>query len=473
MHIDLRTLFVVHALISLALALSLFVYWRGHRAIPGLAEWTLATALVGFSVLGIGLRGEIPDLLSIVAAQTVAIIGLGAAWNAIRRFDGRQADWPAVVVAALAMGAFAAYFTYALDRVAVRAVANSFFTAAICALCAFEFIRGPVRSLRGAATLAAILFALMAVTLALRGLWLALWPPGANIFAMTAAQAVSFLVSLIGNILLVAAFLMMGAQKLQSQIERRNIELEAARATAEQASRAKSEFLATMSHELRTPLNAIIGFSDAQRRELFGPLGHPRYREYAEDIQTSGTHLLEVITTILDISKAEAGKLEVAPADLDPRLVLEATLPLIREAAAAKRIRLETAAPEAPLQWRADPQALKQIMLNLLSNAVKFTPEDGRVTVRLGAPAEGQVELAVEDTGIGIAAADLPRLMKPFEQKHHGYSKRNGGTGLGLPLVDALVRLHGGTLTIDSAPGRGTRVTVRLPAPAVAAEAAA
>ncbi|HKT17669.1 MAG TPA: ATP-binding protein [Stellaceae bacterium] len=468
MHIDLRTLFIVHALISLALALSLFVFWRGHRAIAGLAEWTLATALIGFSVLGVGLRGEIPDFLSIAGAQSLAIIALGSAWNGTRRFDDRPAQWPAVLTAAFAMAAFAVYFTYAADRVAVRAVGSSLMTAAICALCAWELLRGAARSMRGAAALAALLFALMAATLATRGLWLALWPPSNDIFALTAAQAVSFLVSLIGNILLVAAFLMMAAQKLQSQVERRNAELEAARVTAEQASRAKSEFLATMSHELRTPLNAIIGFSDAQCRELLGPLGHPRYREYAADIQASGTHLLAVITTILDISKAEAGKLEVAPADLDPRLVLEATLPLIRQAAALKRIRLAVEMPQTPLTWRADPQALKQILLNLLSNAVKFTPEDGLVTIRLGAPAAGEVELTVKDTGIGIDAADLPRLMKPFEQKHHGYSKPNGGTGLGLPLVDALVGLHGGTLTIDSTPGLGTTVTVRLPAPVAA-----
>jgi signal transduction histidine kinase len=472
MAIDLRTLFVVHAAISLALALSLFVFWRGHRVIAGLAEWMIAIALIGFSILGVSLRGLIPDLISIAGAQSLGVFALGSVWNGTRRFDGRPAHWPAVIAAGLAMAAFAAYFTYALDRPVVRAVAVSLLTAAICALSTWELLRGAARSMRGAAMLAAILFALMTLTLVIRGLLLALRPPGVDIFALTTTQAVSFLVGLTSNILLVAAFLMMAAQKLQSQVEQRNAELEAARATAEQASRAKSEFLATMSHELRTPLNAIIGFSDAQRRELFGPLGHPRYREYAEDIQASGVHLLAVITTILDISKAEAGKLEVAPADLDPRLVLEATLPLIREAAAAKRIRLETAAPEKPLQWRADPQALKQIMLNLLSNAVKFTPENGRVTVRLGPPEGGQVELAVEDTGIGIHAADLPRLMKPFEQKHHGYSKRNGGTGLGLPLVDALVRLHGGTLKIDSTPGRGTRVTARLPVP-LAAEAAA
>src|SRR5262249_10239275 len=150
------------------------------------------------------------------------------------------------------------------------------------------------------------------------------------------------LVALIGKILFVVSLLMMAAQRLQSQLEVRNRELESARARAEDASRAKSEFLATMSHELRTPLNAIIGFSDLQRQEMFGPLGHERYRQYATDIHASGAHLLELITTILDISKAEAGKLEVLPVDIDPRSALDTAVTLIRGAAEAKRIRLST-----------------------------------------------------------------------------------------------------------------------------------
>jgi signal transduction histidine kinase len=254
----------------------------------------------------------------------------------------------------------------------------------------------------------------------------------------------------------------MAAQRLQSEVEARNVELDAARARAEAASRAKSEFLATMSHELRTPLNAIIGFSDVLRRELFGPLGNDRYRRYVTDIHASGTHLLGLITTILDISKAEAGKLEVNPIALDPRSALDTVLPLIRGAAEAKRIRVSAGLPEATPLCRADPQALNQILLNLLSNAVKFTPEGGAVTVQLRA-VPGAVEFTVRDTGIGIAADDLPRIMKPFEQVAQGYSRRNGGTGLGLPLVDSLVGLHGGTFHIESAVEVGTTATVRLP----------
>jgi two-component system cell cycle sensor histidine kinase PleC len=273
--------------------------------------------------------------------------------------------------------------------------------------------------------------------------------------------------------LVVVALLMMAVQRLQWQLEVRNADLEIARTRAEQASRAKSEFLAMMSHELRTPLNAIIGFSDVQRQEMFGPLGHPRYREYAADIHASGKHLLDLITSILDISKVEAGKLEVVLVNLDLRSVLDGAVPLIRGAAEAKQIRLSIDAPRAPLTCRADPQALKQILLNLLSNAVKFTPEGGSVTVQLRAVDSEYVEFVLRDTGIGIESTDLPRLMKPFEQANRGYSQRNGGTGLGLPLVDALVRLHAGTLHIDSVVGVGTTVTVRLPLPKGSAAAVA
>jgi signal transduction histidine kinase len=220
-----------------------------------------------------------------------------------------------------------------------------------------------------------------------------------------------------------------------------------------------------MSHELRTPLNAVIGFSEIQRREIFGPLGDPRYREYADDIHASGSHLLDLITTILDLSKAEARKLELERVWLDALPVTEAVLRLVRATAEAKRIHLAVEAPAAPPRAFADERALKQILLNLLSNAVKFTPEGGAVTVRLDASADGSLEIVVADTGIGIAAADLPRLMQPFEQATNAYTRKNGGTGLGLPLVDSLVRLHGGELRIESAVGRGTVVTVRLPVP--------
>ncbi len=465
MNIDVRTLLIAHSLVSLALAVLMVMFWRGHRGTPGLGQWTLGSALLGLGVLAGGLRGVIPDFVSIVGANVVGVVALAAFWNGIRSFDGRPARWTGTLLVAAGVAAVFVHQTYVVNDILNRVIVISAVLSVGCVLCAYELVRGPARTLQAPALLAAALFAIVASTLAFRAVSTIMAPPAPDLFAASTAQSIHFLVSIIVKILVVISLLMLVAQRLRSQLEARNTELESARVRAEEASRAKSEFLATMSHELRTPLNAIIGFSDVQRREMFGPVGHERYRQYATDIHASGTHLLDLITSILDISKAEAGKLEVAPVDLDPRSVLDSTMPLIRGAAEAKRIHLSVEPLEAPLTCRADPQALKQILLNLLSNAVKFTPNGGTVTVRMRAVAPASVELSVRDTGIGIAADDLPRLMKPFEQAASGYSQRNGGTGLGLPLVDALVRLHGGTFHVESAVGVGTTVTIRLPAP--------
>jgi signal transduction histidine kinase len=461
MNVDIRTLLVVHSLVSAALASLMIAFWIRHRAMPGLALWALGTVLIGLATVSGALRGILPNALSIVAANGIAVLGLAAVWNGIRVFDGRPPRWGGAVLAAAATAAFVAYHSYVVDDILRRIVVVSCVFSACCGLCAVELIRGPGRHRQSGARLAAVLFLLLASSMALRAAATLLFPPPLDIFAPTTARGLHALVMIIGNILIVGGLLMMAAQRLQRQLTDRNLELEAAHARAEQASRAKSAFLATVSHELRTPLNAIIGFSDIQRLEIYGPLGHPRYREYADDIHASGTHLLDLITTILDISKSEASKLRVEPEWLDPRPVIEAAVRLVRDAAAAKQIALEVDLPATPLECFADPRALRQILLNLLSNAVKFT-RHGAVTAELRPLPDQRIELVVRDTGIGIAAADLPRLMQPFEQATDGYARQNGGTGLGLPLVDSLVRLHGGEFVIDSTPGRGTAAIVRL-----------
>ncbi|MEI6557137.1 MAG: ATP-binding protein [Rhodospirillaceae bacterium] len=248
-----------------------------------------------------------------------------------------------------------------------------------------------------------------------------------------------------------------------TELKRYEAALMAARSAAEDANAAKSIFLATMSHELRTPLNAILGFSELIRDEAFGPVGMPRYAEYAGDIHASGQHLLDLITSILDISKIEAGKLDLDLRRLDLRPTLEQCLHLFHTRAEVQELTLiRDFAPELP-EIRADERAVRQMMLNLLSNAVKFTPPRGSVTLRVAADGPDWVDITVADTGIGIPEDQLDRVMRPFEQLDNSYTRGAGGTGLGLALVKALADLHGGAVSLTSAVQRGTTVSVRLP----------
>ena len=232
---------------------------------------------------------------------------------------------------------------------------------------------------------------------------------------------------------------------------------------AEAANRIKSEFLANMSHELRTPLNAVIGFSDLMVGKSYAPLAPARYAEYASDINKSGHHLLAIINDILDLSKVEAGRMELRENDCDPVNLIASCLSLMRQRAADGGLELISDLDPALPEVAADEVKLKQVLLNLLSNAVKFTEPGGKVTVRARVAADGAMEIIVSDTGIGIAAADMKRVMVPFMQVENPLIRRQGGTGLGLPLAKRLMELHGGTLDIASVPGHGTTVTLRIP----------
>jgi two-component system cell cycle sensor histidine kinase PleC len=244
---------------------------------------------------------------------------------------------------------------------------------------------------------------------------------------------------------------------------------EAEKVRAEGANKAKSEFLANMSHELRTPLNAINGFSEIMVGEMFGPLGDARYKGYAADILNSGQHLLALINDILDMSKIEAGKmnLKIEPISLDE--VVEGSVRLVRDRAEAAGLALRVDLPPLP-EVDADYRALKQVMLNLLSNALKFTPRGGRIAVE-AVQQDGRVRVSVADNGIGISDEDLARLARPFEQAESQLVKTQQGSGLGLALTKSLLQLHGADLELSSEPGLGTTVSFSLPvsAPAVGA----
>ncbi len=241
-------------------------------------------------------------------------------------------------------------------------------------------------------------------------------------------------------------------------------DLEAARRQAEAANRAKSSFLASMSHELRTPLNAVIGFADIMHQGLFGPLGNTRYAEYVASIQQSGQHLLSLINDILDMSRIEAGRVELNEDRIDIGMLLDDCLDLVMVQARAKNVRVDIVRAQSDGALWADERAIRQMVLNLLSNGVKFTAEGGSVTVEHGTAADGWYEISITDTGIGMAENEVARVFEPFARGGSQLVRQQyDGTGLGLPITRRLVELHGGRIQLKSQLGLGTTATLRFP----------
>ncbi len=235
---------------------------------------------------------------------------------------------------------------------------------------------------------------------------------------------------------------------------------------AETANRSKSEFLANISHELRTPLNAIIGFSEMMRQQIFGPIRHAKYVEYAHDIEKSGQYLLEVINDILDMSKIEAGRMTLSMEPVNLSEVVGESIRVVQQAASARNIGLQAVGTPS-IEMTGDRRALKQVLINLLSNAMKFTPVGGEVTIRTYRY-RGQIRIAIVDTGVGIPRHEIAKLGRPFEQVENQLTKGHKGTGLGLAISRSILELHGGRLEIKSRLGEGTTVTCILPAKGLA-----
>ena len=237
----------------------------------------------------------------------------------------------------------------------------------------------------------------------------------------------------------------------------------AAKDEAELANMAKSEFLANMSHELRTPLNAIIGFSEIMQSETFGPLGNARYVEYAKDIHDSGDHLHTIITDLLDLSRIEVGAVELDLAEVDLGEILDSTRTMLEPKARKAGVTLIDRCERPLPPIRGDRVRLRQIFINLIDNAIKFTDAGGEISISADTGTPGMTAVTVSDTGIGIDAADIERIVEPFVSLQSSSTRNVGGTGLGLSLVKSLTEMQGGELRIDSEVGRGTSVTVTLP----------
>ncbi len=250
---------------------------------------------------------------------------------------------------------------------------------------------------------------------------------------------------------------------LIAELEQARAVSEEARGRAEAASEAKSKFLATMSHELRTPLNAILGFSEVMKGEMLGPINNPAYKSYAADIHESGQHLLKLINEILDISRIEAGRYQLAEQPVNITATLQDCRRLLRLRSDGKGIRILTDfAPGLPKLW-ADERAVRQICLNIISNAIKFTPSGGTVLLRAGMTGAGEAYISVRDTGPGIPETEIEHVLTSFGQGSQAQDRAEGGTGLGLPIVRGLIALHGGDFELRSAVGVGTEVIVTFP----------
>jgi signal transduction histidine kinase len=243
----------------------------------------------------------------------------------------------------------------------------------------------------------------------------------------------------------------------------REIALDEGTEKLQKANQAKSTFLANVSHELRTPLNAVLGFSEIIRDKFFGK-DVDRYADYAADIHRSGAHLLNIVNNILDVTKIEAGKLELFEEKSSLHAVIQESLIAVEQQAATSCVSLTNATSDTGASIFGDRTKLKQIVINLLSNAIKFTPPGGSVAIAVTAEQDSGLSLTIRDTGIGMSSNEIRDALELFHQVDNSLSRRFEGTGLGLPLAVKLTELHGGTLTVESTPGVGTTVVVRLPA---------
>jgi len=239
--------------------------------------------------------------------------------------------------------------------------------------------------------------------------------------------------------------------------------LRQAKEEADSANLSKSQFIATMSHELRTPLNAILGFTEIMQQEVMGAIGNETYKSYIADIHVSGAHLLQLINDILDLTKAEAGMLELNEETVDLEEIIRAVVRITRASLEKAKLTVDIDLQSGLPLLRADERKVRQVLFNLIGNAVKFTPAGGSIAIRARFDRQTGMRMTVADTGIGIAPENLQRVMEPFVQIDNSLSRNHAGTGLGLPAVKAIMEVHGGTLTLHSAIGAGTEASVTFP----------
>ena len=468
--LDIRTLFAaqVAVIITAGTVMLLSRQWQPGARSVGI--WGAAALSLGIGMGLAALRGIAPDWISVLGSNALTALAPLTIWNGIRKFNGWPTFWRQIFTLDAVFVVAMAYFTYGYESLSIRILLGSTLLAAGCGASAYELFRRTNPALRRMSWTAGAALSLAGIVHAARAATALFGPPQSSLFEPTPLNQASYLGAIVVAALIIFCLTMMATLQLQLELGERSVDLERiardrdeARLRAEQANRAKSTFLTTMSHELRTPLNAILGFSELGPAIPSDTPLPARIKEYFGLIHQSGAHLLRMINDILDLSKVEAGKMEIDSSNLDIEDAINSTVRLIAPQANAKSQHLEVSVAAPPPAFFADERAVRQVLFNLLSNAVRFTPEGGTVRVQAAAAAGGGTEITVSDTGIGIPRAEIPRLTMPFEQIDNSYARAHGGTGLGLPLVDGLVKLHGGRLTIDSEVGAGTSVIVWFP----------
>ena len=424
--------------------------------------WTLLSIVIAISLSALGFRialtpagAALGGVVTGIAISAMHYVGMAALHiPAVPHWD------PDYVFASIVIGIVATAFAFhiALGRNDLRgyAIGAGLFLIGIAGMhftgmSAVVFVPDPRVSISGELIAPEMLAIAVAASV---GLIMALGLIGAAVDHHLSERAVAEATRLRAHVVALEA--------AKRELEASSKNLRAALISADSANRAKSQFLAVMSHELRTPLNAIIGFSEMLIGEMFGPLGHARYREYARDIRSSGAHLLALISDILDLSRLDAGATELHEQNINLADLIDPVLRMIYDQAAKANVTLERRIePRLPLV-RADKRRLRQVLINLVSNAVKFTPAGGHVSLSVFR-AGPELAVSVADTGIGIAPEDIPKAFERFRQIDNTLSRKFEGTGLGLPLARQLMELHGGRLVLESELQKGTTATIYLP----------
>lgn len=468
--LDIRTLFFANFAATIMSGFIMVLSRRWQRDTRSVGIWGAGALCFGVGMALSGMRDIGPLWLCVIIGNMMVVFFPLIIWNGVRLFNDRPTRWRESLAVPAVGAAVMAYFLYVADSFAGRVVDAASLFAATCILAGYELIRWtrpvyrPLSWLAAVALLGIAVPQLARVAIALTG------APQASLFVPTLTNQIAFLDGILASTLLLFCLVMMANQELQIRLTERSTEMEriardrdAARQRAEQANLAKSTFLTMMSHELRTPLNAILGFSEMAPMLKIDPPLPERFKEYFSLIHGSGDHLLRMINDILDLSKVEAGKMEIEPTVLDVHYAIKSTLHLVAQQATDVGLKLEVKVDTPPPTLFADERAVRQILFNLLSNATRFTPAGGVVGIHAAATEDGGAALTVHDTGTGIPKDQIARVTMPFEQIDNAYGNARGGTGLGLPLVDGLVRLHGGHLVIESELGVGTRVTAFFP----------